>query len=385
MDRRRFLAASGWAAAAPALAGAGAVAASTVPAAPKPTRIDFTSDGLGLDPVEYAQQLAAAAATGTIEADNYSNGGVIAELERTFAKLLGKPAAMYVPTGTLANHIAVRTLAGQDRRVLVQAESHLYNDSGDGAASLSGLNLIPLSAGQATLDLDEVRQWVERSGGGRVETKVGVISIENPVRRQDHRRIDFEALQNIARYARERGIRLHLDGARMFNLPLHSGHSVKQHAALFDTVYVSLWKHFNGASGAILAGDAQFIEGLFHTRRMFGGSLPQAWPQVATVAAYAGRYEAEYAQSWRVADEWIGRLQADGRFTVRKLADGTSRFHLSAPGVDMETFAARLRTRGIVMPAVRAGATEFAMQVNPTLLRTSPQALAAAFNKALQS
>src|SRR5690606_9519619 len=134
------------------------------------------------------------------------------------------------------------------------------------------------------------------SASGRVETGVGVISIENPVRRRGHQMVEFDELVRVCERAREQGIRLHLDGARMFNLPQHSGRSVREHAALFDTVYVSLWKHFNAGAGAILAGDASVIEGLFHTRRMFGGGMPYAWPQAALASHYAASYETDYAK-----------------------------------------------------------------------------------------
>lgn len=238
-----------------------------------------------------------------VHADNYSNGGFVEELAGTFARLLGKERAIFLATGTLANHLAVRTLAGADRRVLVQAESHLYNDCGDCLETLSGLNVIPLGAGQATPDRSDVRAWVERSATGRVETKVGVVSIENPVRRMNHQMVDSAELAAICSYARERGIRLHLDGARLFTLPLHTRQSVRDHAAPFDTVYVSLWKHFNGACGGILAGDDKVIQGMFHTRRMFGGSLPQAWPEIALVPGYLESFLDDYAKAWRAADE----------------------------------------------------------------------------------
>jgi threonine aldolase len=205
-------------------------------------RVDFTSDGLALDPREYAHLLSQVTRNQSVAADYYSIGGAVQELEQQFAQLLGKQAAIFVPTGTLANHLAIRKLAGNDRRVLVQAESHLLNDSGDCAEILSGLKLIPLAQDATTLSLVDIKQWVRRSAGGRVETKIGVISIENPVRRQDHAVVAFDALERVCGYAREQGIRLHLDGARLFNLPLHTGKSVKAYAALFDTVYVSLWK-----------------------------------------------------------------------------------------------------------------------------------------------
>lgn len=379
MDRRNFLAAGGLAMTTPLLPATATAAHATAPGKPlhdTSRRVDLVSDGLGLDPHEYATQLQQVVDAGAIDADNYSRGGAIGRLEALFAKLLGKPAAMYVPTGTLANHLAVRRLAGDDRRVLVQAESHLYNDSGDGAQSLSGLNLVPLAPGQATLRLADVQPWVERSRGGRVRNEVGVIAIETPVRRRDHAMADFGELERISAYAREQGIRLHLDGARLFTLPLHSGRPVTAYAALFDSVYVSLWKNFNGAGGAILAGSEAFIDGLFHQRRMFGGAPPSAWPQVALVEAYANRFEDDYARAWRAADELVGHLEASGRFRARRLPDGSSRFFLSVAGVAPELVAERARGRGIVLAWPHPDTGEFPVQVNPTLLRLPPAELA---------
>ncbi|WP_160309494.1 threonine aldolase family protein [Lysobacter capsici] len=376
MDRRGFFALGGWAAAMPMLAHLGPAQARADAPRAGSRRVDFTSDGLGLDPGEYASLLHDTVASGAVGADYYSNGGIVAELERSFAHMLGKQAAIFLPTGTLANQIAIRKLAGNDRRVLVQAESHLYNDSGDCAEVLSGLNLIPLAPGRASFELSQVRDWVERSAGGRVAMKVGAISIENPVRRMDHRMFEFAELERISAYAREQGIRLHLDGARLFNLPLHSGKSVREHTALFDTVYVSLWKHFNAASGAILAGDAAFIDGLYHTRRMFGGSLPQAWPEVALVPRYAPGFEADYANAWRVAEQLIALLQADPRFTAQRIADGTCRFVLKVAGVQPTVLAERAAKRRVILPRAHPGSGDMPMQVNPTLLRVPAAQLA---------
>ena len=385
MDRRDFLAAGGLAAAAPVLANAIGTSALAGNTAALSRHIDFSSDGLGLNPREYAAQLQAVASTQTFEADYYSNGGSVAELERKFASVLGKEAAMFVPTGTLANHLAIRKLAGNDHRVLVQAESHFYNDSGDCAETLSGLNLIPLAQGRSTIELAEIKHWVERSAGGRVPAKVGVISIESPVRRQQHAMVEFDELERISRYSRENGIRLHLDGARMFNLPFHSGKSVKQHAALFDSVYVSLWKHFNGASGAMLAGDAKFIEGMFHTRRMFGGSLPHAWPQIAVVSQYLDSYEADYAKSWRATEQMIALLQSDTRFKIERVPNGTSRFLLSIVGAKPDAFIERSLKHGVMLPHPRPDDGVFQMQVNPTILRTTPEKLARIFIDAMKA
>ena len=381
MNRRQFFAAAG-------LSSAVELAthpARAAPAAESPLfkTVNLQADGLALEPREYITLLGELAKAHPPEADYYSNGGAVEELEGQFARLLGKPAAMFLPTGTLANHLAIRRLAGSDRRVLVQAESHLYNDSGDCAQTLSGLNLIPLAPGRSTFELTDLQGWLARSASGRVATPVGVISIESPVRRKDHEMFDPAEMQRICNHARQRGIRLHLDGARMFNLPQHSGKSVSEYASLFDTVYVSLWKHFNGASGAILAGEEAFIQGLFHTRRMFGGSLPQAWPEIALVAESAGRFQDDYARAWKVADEFIALCRSDRRFAVHTLAQGTSRFFLSIAGANPVALVSRLAQKGVVLSHPSGDSGMFPVQVNPTLLRTTADSLLRAFRESI--
>ncbi len=347
--------------------------------------VNFTTDGLGLNPQEYSSLLRQLAAETKINADYYSRGGAVEELEQQFARLLGKESAVFMPTGTLANHIAVRKLAGDKRRILVQAESHLYNDSGDCAETLSGLNLIPLAPDQATLTLDEVKRWVERSSSGRVETRIGVISIENPVRRKRHELFDFEETSKISAYAREHDIKLHLDGARLFNVPQHSGRRIEEYAALFDTIYVSLWKCFNAASGAMLAGSKQFTEGLFHVRRMFGGSLPQAWPLIAVAAQYAESYLTDYSRAWKTADEFLAILQKDERFKAEKMSNGSSIFKMAVAGIDSEKFLQRLRTGNVIIPPPDKNAGIFWMTVNTSLLRSSPEGLAHSFIRSAEA
>src|SRR5437588_11963465 len=130
------------------------------------TRIVTYGDGIAHTPVQYAQLLERLAPA----PDSYSIGGVVEQLETRVATVLGKETAVWLPTGTLANHLAVRLLAGNRRRVLVQAESHLYNDCGDCAQTLSQLNLIPLAPGRATFTMDDVQQAARDSAEGRVLT-----------------------------------------------------------------------------------------------------------------------------------------------------------------------------------------------------------------------
>src|SRR5262249_47429719 len=205
--------------------------------------VHFRSDGLALSPAEYADLLVRIAADRAIAADEFTREGVVRELEERIAAMLGKETAVFLPSGTLANHLALRLLAQRGRRVLVQRESHIYNDSGDCAQELSGLTLIPLAPERATFELSEVAFEVARAEEGRVAAPVGVISIESPVRRVAGEVFDFSEMRRIAAFARERGIALHLDGARLFLVCPYTGITPQSYAALFDTVYVSLYKY----------------------------------------------------------------------------------------------------------------------------------------------
>ena len=167
IPRRQFLIGS----ALPALVGAmKARAAEPVDIVVQDGAVQLRSDGLALSPTDYARLLGRLADDPGIEADEYSRHGVVASLEARFAALLGKDMAVYLPTGTLANHLALRRLARDGRRVLVQQESHVYNDEGDCAQQLSGLTLVPLAPGRATFTLADVEAELRSVETGRVHS-----------------------------------------------------------------------------------------------------------------------------------------------------------------------------------------------------------------------
>src|SRR4051812_40726834 len=195
--------------------------------------VQFRSDGLGLSPAAYARLLGDIAENRGIAEDEYSRDGVVAELEARMAALLGKEAAVFMPSGTLANHLALRLLARNGRRVLVQRESHLYNDEGDCAQQLSGLTLVPLAPGRTSFTFDEAEAEIAGPPDARVAIPVGAISIETPVRRMSGEAFDFAEMRRISEFARERGIGLHLDGARLLIEAVYTGIAPVEYAGLF--------------------------------------------------------------------------------------------------------------------------------------------------------
>ena len=130
--------------------------------------IDFGHDGIPFTANEFAAQLAELAKGRQDLGDEYSRGGAVARLEAQFAALLGKETAVFMPSGTLANHLALRALAGTRRRVIVPEMSHIYNDTGDACQTLSALTLVPLAPGTATFTVADVEAVLARTASGRV-------------------------------------------------------------------------------------------------------------------------------------------------------------------------------------------------------------------------
>lgn len=344
--------------------------------------VQFIRDGLDLSPAEYSDLLVELSGKYHAIADSYSLGGIVAQLEQKFAEMLGKESAVFMPTGTLANHIALRELAGNRRRAIVQAESHIYNDSGDCAQYLSGLHLVPLAPNRSTFTLDEVKEVIKRTTGGRVKTEVGTIMIESPVRRMDNRVFDYTEMKNIRTFAEQHGIKMHLDGARLFNAVAHTGIDVKEFTTLFDTVYVSLYKDFSAASGALLAGSKAFCENLFNVRRMFGGGLVQVWPFAIVALHFADSFLPEYKKALKQFDVFSGLLSKDPHFRIETYPDGTNVFKLKVKTNDIEKFRQKLSEDHILLPPPVTQEL-FKLKINPTFNRQSPEYLVNQFRKAL--
>lgn len=362
------------------------MSATSDPSSVSSSLVHLEQDGLSLTPTETAAELARLSASQSPSPDIYGLGGVVEEVEAYFARLLGKERALFMPTGTLANQLALRALAGNRRRVLVQDVSHVYNDTGDASQTLSGLTLLPLAPDRATFAWAEVERTLGRTASGRVATSVGAISIESPVRRRYGELFDRSEMMRICAEARRRGIGLHLDGARMFIASAYTGIAPAEYAAPFDTVYVSLWKCFNSLNGAILAGPAALLEGMVHTRRMFGGALFNAWPSVLLARRYAEGFVGRFASAIAVFDQFQ-RALAGSPVRIDKVTNGTNVFRMNVNDAKAEQLPERMRAQGVAMPAPIRGndGAVFVLNVNETWNRTTGSRLADQIRRSLAS
>ena len=383
-NRRRLFQLAGLAAGAglPASAFAGLRPEAIVTAAETGERtVRLSGDGVGLTPAQYAALMVRLLDEKAMTPDSYSLGGIVEELESQCARLLGKERAIFMPTGTLANHMAVRALAGGSSRVIVQEQSHFYQDEGDCAQTLSNLTLMPLAPGRAAFTADEVQHLLDQTKSARVVSRVSVLAVETPVRRKQGEHVDAAELSRIIAIAKREGIRLHLDGARLFLQAAYTGENIVDYVKPFDTVYVSLYKYFNAASGAILAGPRDVIDGMYHGRRMFGGGLNTVWPFAVVALHYLDGFSQRYGSAVRVSEDWIKGLGQQEAFAIERIPSGTNLFRLRVRGADPAAFQKRLAARGVMLPAPQGDA--FLVGVNETLNRTTAQELTDAFTRAL--
>jgi len=345
--------------------------------------VRLSGDGLGLSPAQYANLLPQLVEMNGFTPDSYSLGGVVEQLEERFAAVLGKERAIFMPTGTLANHMAVRALARGSSRVIVQQESHLYKDEGDCAQTLSNLTLIPLAPGRATFTALDFKAALDDSKSERVLSPISVVSIETPVRRRVGERFDRAAMTEITALARAEGIRLHLDGARLFLEAAYTGDTVADIARPFDTVYVSLYKYFNATSGAILAGPRDLLDGMYHGRRMFGGGLASVWPFAIVALHYLDGFDARFRRAVATAEDWIRQLGRHDAFAVERITPGTNWFRLRVKGTDPAAFRRRLASAGVMLSAPPPEQDQFLIAVNETWNRTTAAELTDRFVSAL--
>ena len=358
-----------------------------IPDIPADNTVIFRGDGEPKTPSTMLQCLAEFDQEFSLEADSYSLGGNVEQLEKKCAEMLGKEAAIFMPTGTLANHLAIRKLCGVKTRAIVQEQSHLYNDSGDCVTRLSNINLRPLAKGCPYYTLEALKVEVEHAESGRVINPVGAIMVESPVRRQSGKIMPFDEMKAVTDYCRDKQIGSHLDGARLYMMSGATGILPADYAALFDTVYVSLYKYFGAPFGAILAGTAEFTDGLYHDRRMFGGGLASANFAAALALRGIDGFEERFNHAMARATALFDKINALEGINVEPFEHGSNMFPLQLEAdVDSKRFVKTLEEHSVSVSSPDSDHPQHIMlTVNPTILRQDIQDLRFAFERAIEA
>jgi len=344
----------------------------------------FYGDDAPSNNIQFINQLKNISDTRKMTEDNYSIGGEVAELESIMAKKLGKEACVFFPTGTLANHVAIRQLGLAKGRAIVPEQSHIYQDSGDSVQQLSGINLVPLGGSNPYFNLPELEEALVSSMNGRVINPVGVVVIETPVRRCFGRSMPYEKMLAITGYCKERGIATHLDGARLFIASAFTNVPLEKYGALFDTVYISMWKYFRAPYGAILAGSKEFCENLFHVRRMFGGSLPFSSLSAALALDGLKHFEKDSQVAVGQSKELIESLSIIPNLKVNRYEDESNIIPIEFNDeVNLQNLAIALRSKGVFINPETSDKNTIHLTINMTILRKSNPELLKTFTDAL--
>jgi threonine aldolase len=256
--------------------------------------------------------------------DSYLAGGAVTELEAKFSSLLGKEDTVFMPTGTLANHVALRLLCGDNRHALVQQESHVYRDESNTVTTLSGINLVPLAPGKAAPTLEEIGAAIERAEVGPYPIKVGAIALESPVRRAQGAALTPSLVAEIAKTARAKKIGMHLDGARLLFMSGMEGFRVKEYCAHFDTVYVSLYKYLGAPFGGVLSGSKPMMAKARELRHVFGGTIYHGWQAALPALDALDGAEERFARVRAAGERLMAALDRTPGFKVRRIENGSN-------------------------------------------------------------
>lgn len=211
-------------------------------------------------------------------ADRYGEGGVVAELEAEVAGLLGKPAAAFLPSGTMAQQAALRVHADRRgrRTVVFHPACHIDRNEGGAYRRLHGLEGVPVGDVDRLLGLDDLRSVAEPPAA---------LVLELPQRDLGGQLPEWDDLLAQVAWAGERGAAAHMDGARLWETTPFYGRGLDEIAGPFDTVYVSLYKLPGGLSGCCLAGPEDVVAEVQEWRTRHGGTLFALWPYAASALA----------------------------------------------------------------------------------------------------
>ncbi len=307
--------------------------------------IDLRSDTV----TRPSQAMRAAIAAAPVGDDQYGEDPTVNRLQEQVAALLGKEAALFMPSGTMANQVALRVLTRPGDDVIVSRESHaVWHETGGGAAN-AGVQFTEIGSGGLFGVADFLAAIKPR--GHVLYPPTTLVEIENTQNRNGGIVFPQADVVQICSAARERGIASFLDGARLWNVAVASGRPLAELAAPFDLVSVALSKGLGAPGGSLLAASRELIQSATRYRRMFGGALRQAG-----IFAAAGLYALEHNID-RLADDHanarvLGERLARSPRVVLDLATLQTNilvFRLGADAPDAATVVTQARVRGVLI------------------------------------
>ncbi|TJY40660.1 low specificity L-threonine aldolase [Cohnella pontilimi] len=216
---------------------------------------------------------------GSLPSDMYGKGEIIEDFQARMADVLGKEAAVFFPSGTMAQQIALRIWCDANGlpRVAYHPLCHLEIHEEDGLKKLHRIEPVLLADKHRLITLEDVM---------RLQEDISCLLLELPQREIGGQLPAYEELEAISAWCRDKGIKLHLDGARLFEILPYYRKSAAEICRLFDSVYISFYKGIGGIAGAILAGDEPFVQEAKVWKRRHGGDLISLYPYIVSSDYY---------------------------------------------------------------------------------------------------
>jgi threonine aldolase len=289
--------------------------------------IDLRSDTLSKPPAEMLSAMAAA----DVGDEQYREDPTTNELQRRMAELLGHEAALFVPTATMANQIALRAQTTPGSTLVAEERTHTIVFEAGGPAIHSGLMVRALQGEAGRLTPEQIEEEPDLGRGG-------IVVLENTHRSSGGRIWPLDEFRAAVEATHEKGAILHLDGARLFNASVGAGLPPSAWASLADSVTICFSKGLACPTGAILAGSAEMIERAWESKFLFGGALRQSGV-LAAAALYA-------------LDHHVERLAEDHARAQRLDPDAETNFATieNRPGLKEQ-----LRERGLLVGDLKPG------------------------------
>ena len=308
--------------------------------------IDLRSDTI-TKPTPAMREAMARAEVGD---DVFGDDPTVLELEAETATLLGKEAALYTPSGTMANQLAIRSHTEPGDEILVEANAHLYYYESGGPAALSGVMCRCLNGPRGVFNGADVEAALRPPDAHFPRTRL--VCIENTHNRGGGKVWPLPQVREVAATARKQGLLLHLDGARLWNASAATGIAERDYAAVFDTVSVCFSKGLGAPVGSALAGSKSFIERARRFRKMFGGGMRQAGI-IAAGALFALRNHRERLTEDHTNAKALARgLASLPGLEVDPAEVETNMVRIRVLDQPASQLVERLRTRGVLVLAV---------------------------------
>jgi threonine aldolase len=258
---------------------------------------------------------------GSADSDIYGTGKLIEDFQDRMAKYLGKETAVFFPSGTMAQQIALRIWCDKKglRKVAYHPLSHLEIHEQDGLKELHQIDPVLLADKNRPIQLTDVLALKEN---------IASLLLELPQREIGGQLPDYKDLEAISSYCREKGIMLHLDGARLFEILPYYQKSAAEICKLFDSVYISFYKGIGGVAGASLAGDEAFTTESKIWKRRYGGDLISLYPYILSADYYFKQRLDKMERYYEEAKELAGFFNQCHAVATKPLEPVSNMFHV---------------------------------------------------------